>query len=168
MRNNKSPYIVSFVAAASNSGKTTLIEKIVTILKKRGLRVAVVKHAAGGFDLDKPGKDSWRFQQAGADSVVLVGPGRVALMKNASHDPVAEELAVLAGDVDLVIYEGFKKNEKNMIEVFRTGVSGDQPLCMRNPSFLALVSDRPFAVPIPRFDINDAMGVAEFIVQKME
>jgi len=168
MRNKKPPYIVSFVAAASNSGKTTLIEKIVVILKTRGLRVAVVKHAAGGFDLDKPGKDSWRFQEAGADSVILVGPGRVALMKNEAHDPDAGELALLAGDVDLVIYEGFKKNANNMIEVFRSGVSGNKPLCMDNPSFLALVSDRPFTVPIPRFDINDANGVAEFIVQKME
>ena len=168
MRNNKPPYIVSFVAAASNSGKTTLIEKIVAILKTRGLRVAVVKHASGGFDLDRPGKDSWRFQQAGADSVILVGLGKVALMKNASDDPSADELALLAGDVNLVIFEGFKKNAKNMIEVFRSGVSGDRPLSMDDPSFLALVSDRPFTVPIPRFDINDAEGVAGFIVQKME
>ncbi len=73
--------VVSFVAASSNSGKTTLIEKIVPILKARGLRVAVIKHASGGFDLDKPGKDSWRFQQAGADSVILVGPDRVALIE---------------------------------------------------------------------------------------
>lgn len=168
MRNHKPPYIISFVAAASNSGKTTLIEKIVVILKTRGLRVAVVKHASGGFDLDRPGKDSWRFQQAGADSVILVGPGKVALMKNAPDDPSADELARLAGDVDLVIFEGFKKNAKNMIEVFRSGVSGGQPLCVDNPSFLALVSDRPFTVSIPRFDINDAEGVAKLIVQKME
>jgi molybdopterin-guanine dinucleotide biosynthesis protein B len=160
--------IISFVAAASNSGKTTLIEKVVKILKARGLRVAVVKHASAGFDLDKPGKDSWRFQEAGADSVVLVGPERVALMKKVEDDPSSEELVLLAGDVDLVLFEGFKKGAKNRIEVFRSGVSGDKPLCMDDPSFLALVSDRSFNVPIPRFNINDANSVAEFIVQKME
>jgi len=168
MRNKRPREIVSFVAAASNSGKTTLIEKIMKILKARGLRIAVVKHASAGFDLDKPGKDSWRFQQAGADSVILVGPGKVALMKNADVDPSTEELELLAGDVDLVFYEGFKKNAKNRIEVFRSGVSGDRPLCMDDPSFLALASDQPFTVSIPWFDINDAEGVAKFIVQKME
>jgi molybdopterin-guanine dinucleotide biosynthesis protein B len=168
MGNKKPKLIVSFVAAASNSGKTTLIEKIVRILKVRGLRVAVVKHASAGFDLDKQGKDSWRFQQAGADSVVLVGPEKIALMKKVNVAPSPEELELLAGDVDLVLHEGFKKSAVNRIEVFRAGVSGNQPLCMDDPSFLALVSDRQFNVPIPQFDINDADSVAEFIVRKME
>jgi molybdopterin-guanine dinucleotide biosynthesis protein B len=168
MRKSGLKPFISFVAASSNSGKTTLIEKIVKILKDRGLRVAVVKHASAGFDLDKPGKDSWRFQQAGADSVILVGPEKVALLKNVDEDPSSEQLAMLAGNVDLVLLEGFKKSAKNRIEVFRSGVSGDKPLCTDDPSFLALVSDRPFTVPIPQFDLNDAAGVAEFIVQKME
>ena len=73
--------VVSFVAASSGSGKTTLIEKIVAILKARGLRVAVMKHASAGYDLDKQGKDSWRFQQAGADTVLLIGPTSMAVMK---------------------------------------------------------------------------------------
>ena len=137
--------VVSFVAASSNSGKTTLIEKIVPILKARGLRVAVIKHASGGFDLDKPGKDSWRFQQAGADSVILVGPDRVALMKKIEHVPSLQELEQLAGDVDIALYEGFKESAKNKIEVFRHGVSGEYPLSLNDPSYLALVSDRPFS-----------------------
>ena len=155
--------IVSFVARSSNSGKTTLIEKVVGILKARGLRVTVVKHASAGFELDKPGKDSWRFRQAGADAVVLVGPGCMALVKNISREPSPEELARVAGDADIVIQEGFKHSAMNRIEVFRTGISGDRPLCLDDPSFLALVSDRPFEVTIPRFDWNDAEGVAEFI-----
>jgi molybdopterin-guanine dinucleotide biosynthesis protein B len=158
----------SFVAAASNSGKTTLIEKIVAILKARGLRVAVVKHASECIDLDKPGKDSWRFQQAGADTVVLAGPGKLAIMKTVSHEPDQEELLQAAGEADIVIHEGFKKNAMNMIEVFRYGASGDRPLCMDDASsFLALVSDRPFPVSIPRFDLNDADGVAQFLLQKI-
>jgi molybdopterin-guanine dinucleotide biosynthesis protein B len=156
---------VSFVAAASNSGKTTLIEKVVKILKARGLCVAVIKHAKGGFDLDQPGKDSWRFQQAGADAVILVGPGRMALIKNTERDPSPEELEQLTPGADIVIYEGFKKSAKSKIEVFRSGISGERPLCMDDPSYVALVSDRPFDVSIPRFDLNDAEGVAAFLIK---
>ncbi len=155
--------IVSFVSAASNSGKTTLIEKLVKIMKARGLRVAVVKHASAGFELDKPGKDSWRFKQAGADTVVLAGQKQIAVMRKLDRDPTPEELERAAGDVDLVIYEGFKAAAKNTIEVFRSGVSGDRPLCIEDPSYLALVSDRPFPVSIPCFDLNDAEGVAAFV-----
>jgi molybdopterin-guanine dinucleotide biosynthesis protein B len=158
--------VISFVAATSNSGKTTLIEKVVRILKLRGLRVAVIKHASAGFDLDKPGKDSWRFQEAGADAVVLVGPDRMALMRKLEHEPSSRELTGLVSDADIVIQEGFKKEAKNKIEVFRNGVSGERPLCMDDASFLALVSDRPFDVKIPRFDLDDAEGVAGFIVGK--
>jgi len=158
--------VVSFVAASSNSGKTTLIEKIVPLLKARGLRVAVIKHASGGFDLDKPGKDSWRFQQAGADSVILAGPDRVALLKKIEHVPSLKELEQLAGDVDIALCEGFKESAKNKIEVFRHGVSGEYPLSLNDPSYIALVSDRPFSVTIPQFNINDAEGVVKFMMTR--
>ncbi len=158
--------VVSFIAAASNSGKTTLIEKLVAILRARGVRVAVVKHASAGFDLDKPGKDSWRFRQVGANPVVLVGPGAVALIKNVDYEPSMDELAQMAGDVDIMIHEGFKRNAENKIEVFRYGFSGSRPLSLDDPSFLALVSDRPFDVKIPRFDLNDAEGIADFLLKQ--
>ncbi len=158
--------VVSFVAATSNSGKTTLIEKIVTILKSRGVRVAVVTHASAGFDLDKPGKDSWRFQQVGANPVVLVGPGKIVMMKNIDHEPSLADLAQMVGNVDIVIHEGFKRNAENKIEVFRYGFSGSRPLSLDDASFLALVSDRPFDVRIPRFDLNDAEGIADFLLRK--
>ena len=158
-------HTVSFVAACSNSGKTTLIEKIVKILKARGLRVTVVKHASAGFELDKPGKDSWRFQQAGADSVVLVGPGKMAVIRKIDGIPSSEEIERAAGGADIVIQEGFKTDARNKIEVFRSGVSGDRPLCTEDHSYLALVSDKSFPVSIPRFELNDAEGVAVFIVK---
>lgn len=158
--------IISFVAASSNSGKTTLIEKVLIVLRRRGLRVAVIKHASTGFDLDKQGKDSWRFAQAGADSVILSGPGKMALLRKVEGELSVEDLWRLAGNVDVVLSEGFKKSVKNKIEVFRHGASADRPLCMDDSSFLALASDRRFNVSIPQFDINDAEGVAEFIVQK--
>jgi molybdopterin-guanine dinucleotide biosynthesis adapter protein len=158
---------VSFVAASSNSGKTTIIEKVVRILKERGLRVAVIKHASKGFELDRPGKDSWRFSEAGADTVVLVSPGRIALMRTIDEEPSIKDLQALLGNVDVVIREGFKHDAQNKIEVFRSGVSGDQPLCVKDRSIVALVSDRSFDVAIPRFDWNDAAAVADFISTKL-
>jgi molybdopterin-guanine dinucleotide biosynthesis protein B len=159
--------VISFVAASSNSGKTTLMEKVVRILKGRGLRVAVIKHTSEGFDIDKPGKDSWRYQQAGADAVILSGPGRVALIQKNEQESTPDELARLAGDVDIVITEGFKKNSKDKVEVFRQGISGEQPLSMNDDSYLALVSDKPFDVSIPCFDLNDAEGVADLLVRSI-
>jgi len=158
---------ISFVAASSNSGKTTLIEKIVPILKKRGLRVAVIKHASKGFSIDHSGKDSWRFREAGADAVMLVGPDEMALMKKMTREPGIAELEPMMRDIDIILREGFKKNEGARIEVFRSGVSGEQPLCMTDRSFLALVSDMPISVAIPRFDLNDAAAVADFIATKL-
>jgi molybdopterin-guanine dinucleotide biosynthesis protein B len=156
---------VSFIAASSNSGKTTLIEKVVRILKARGLRVAVIKHASKGFDLDRPGKDSWRFREAGADTVVLLGPDSVAVMKRPVTQPALEELAPFVDDADIVIREGFKLDGPNRIEVFRSGVSGRQPLCLNDPSIIALVSSVPFDAPVPRFDWDDAAAVADFIAK---
>jgi molybdopterin-guanine dinucleotide biosynthesis protein B len=158
---------ISFVAASSNSGKTTLIEKIVRILKGRGLRVAVIKHASKGFELDRPGKDSWRFREAGADAVVLVGPDSMVLMKKIDEQPAPGEVEALVQGFDIVIREGFKHDALNKIEVFRGGVSGEQPLCMTDRSFLALVSDLPVPVALPRFDWNDAVAIADFILTKL-
>lgn len=158
---------VSFVAASSNSGKTTLIEQVVRILKARGLRVAVVKHASKGFDLDRPGKDSWRFREAGADAVLLVGPEGVALQKRMQREPGSAEIESLVGDADIVIREGFKQDSGTKIEVFRTGVSGGQPLCMNDPSFLALVSDQRYDAGIPWHSLDDAAGVAELLAAKL-
>lgn len=158
--------VVSFIAASSNSGKTTLIEKIVRILKARGLRVAVIKHASKGFELDIPGKDSWRFQQAGADSVVLVGPGKMAVLQQTDHEPTEEELEHIV-NADVVIFEGFKKTGRNRIEVFRSGVSGERPLSMDDSAYLALVSDKHFDVRVPLFDLNDAEGVSEFLIKNI-
>jgi molybdopterin-guanine dinucleotide biosynthesis protein B len=160
-------HIFFFVAACSNSGKTTLIEKIVPILKKQGLRVAVIKHASAGFELDKPGKDSWGFQRAGAGTVVLVGPEQMAVMKEIDREPAPKELEQWTADADIIIHEGFKHQAPNRIEVFRYGVSGTRPLALDDPSFLALVSDRHYEVSIPFFDLNNAEGVAVFLLSKM-
>lgn len=155
---------ISFVAASSNSGKTTLIEKVVRILKSRGFRVAAIKHTSTGFDLDKPGKDSWRFQRAGADAVVLIGPDNFAVIKKVKITPDLPEIERVMEDIDIVIKEGFKKDTQNKIEVFRSSISGEQPLALHDPSYIALVTDLRYNTTIPQFDLNDAEGIASFIL----
>jgi molybdopterin-guanine dinucleotide biosynthesis adapter protein len=162
----KAALIISFVARSSGSGKTTLIEKVVPLLKDRGLRVAVIKHASKGFDLDTPGKDSWRFQKAGADAVLIAGPDRMALMKKLDAALSLSDYERMVSDADIIIEEGFKREGENRIEVFRSGVSGEQPISMTDDSFIALVSDRPYDVRMPRFGIDDAEGVADFMVEQ--
>jgi molybdopterin-guanine dinucleotide biosynthesis protein B len=86
-------------------------------------------------------------------------------MRKIEQEPTPDELVTLAGDAEIVIIEGFKENLKNRIEVFRQGVSGEHPLSLNDSSYLALVSDKRFDVSIPRFDLNDAEGVADLIVR---
>ena len=156
--------VFSFVATASNSGKTTLIEKIVPILKARGLRVAVIKHASEGFDLQQPEVDG--YLKSGADTVIIAGQQAVAVIKNINETPSMEEMQKNIGEMDITIYEGFKADAVNKIEIFRYGVSGVRPLSMDDPSYIALVTDTKYNVTIPQFELNDAVSVAEFIMEK--
>ena len=101
------PPMISIVGK-SGSGKTTLLEKLVAELKKREYKIGTIKHASEGFDIDKKGKDSWRHQQAGADTVVVASSGKIAMVKNESHDTL-DDLEKYFSDMHLVITEGFKK-----------------------------------------------------------
>jgi molybdopterin-guanine dinucleotide biosynthesis protein B len=105
-----------------NAGKTTLIEGLVAALKQRGVRVAVIKHTQGHFELDRPGSDSWRYVQAGSDVAVLVGTGQLVTIEACAEEPdLAEILARLPAGIDLVITEGFKRAPTPKIEVVRPG-----------------------------------------------
>jgi len=157
---------VSFVAAASNSGKTTLIEKLIPLLKVRGLTVGVLKHASKGFDPDRPGKDSWRFREAGADIVAVTGPAGTTVMRRGECEPASGDLGHILGACDVVLREGFKKAGGDRFEVFRSGISGTRPLCLDDPSFIALATDTKFDVSMPQFDLNDEKSIAAFIMEK--
>src|SRR4030042_5120456 len=109
--------IVSFVGK-SGSGKTTLIEAAVRELKKKGFRVAVVKHAHHGFEMDTPGKDSWRFAQAGSDIVAVSSPGRLAVIERIDGELYYDQvMSRLDGKVDIILVEGFKQICKVKVEV---------------------------------------------------
>jgi molybdopterin-guanine dinucleotide biosynthesis protein MobB len=156
---------VSFVAK-SGTGKTTLLEKVITELKGRGYRIGVIKHDAHRFDIDHPGKDSHRLTQAGADTMLISSPEKLALVKQHAEPPPIEELiATYFSDVDLILTEGFKKSGLPKIEVHRAERSPTL-LCrgeQHDPSLLAVASDEPLELDVPVLDLNNPVQVADFV-----
>jgi molybdopterin-guanine dinucleotide biosynthesis protein B len=117
--------IVSFVGK-SGTGKTTLIEAAIRELKKKGYRVAVIKHAHHGFEMDKPGKDTWRFAQAGSDMVLVSSPGKVAIIEQVKEELSYEEaLSRIYSNVDIILVEGFKQSSRVKVEVTGTERGND-------------------------------------------
>ncbi len=157
--------IVSIVGK-SDSGKTTLIEKIVPELVRRGYRVTTVKHDLHGFEIDREGKDSWRHKRAGAHGVIISSPRKVALIRDVDKDMSLEELRDSFGeDADLILSEGFKRDVQPKIEVFRKE-EHDELLCTKEDNLVAIVSNRPFDVGVPCLDIDDVKGIVDLIESK--
>jgi molybdopterin-guanine dinucleotide biosynthesis protein MobB len=159
---------VSFVSK-SGSGKTTLLEKVITLLKERGHRVGVMKHDSHSFDIDHPGKDSYRLTAAGADTMLITSPEKVALVKkHAAEPPLTELLERYFADVDIVVTEGFKRSALPKIEIHRRERSPEL-LCRgaeHDPTLIAVASDDALSLDVPLFDINDAEGIVAFIEKK--
>jgi molybdopterin-guanine dinucleotide biosynthesis adapter protein len=157
--------IVSIVGK-SESGKTTLIEKLIAELARRGIRVATIKHNRHGFEIDHEGKDSWRHKQAGAVATVVASPGRIAVIEDTPKDyDLAEIRDRYIRDVDIVLAEGFKINPHPKIEVFRMELRRDR-LCSLADNLIALTGDRRVTAEVPWYDWNDAAGLADLIVGK--
>jgi len=165
-----SPPIVSIVAQ-SGTGKTTLLEKLIAEMKRRGYKVAAIKHDVHRFDIDHAGKDSWRLTQAGADTMLITSPEKLALVKQYPHEfepDLAESVDLFCHDVDIVLTEGFKRSVMPKIEVYRRELS-DKLLCRdekHDPNLIAVASDTPLEIDVPLFDINDAKGICDFIVER--
>jgi molybdopterin-guanine dinucleotide biosynthesis protein MobB len=157
---------VSFVAK-SGTGKTTLLEKVIRELKERGFRVGVIKHDAHRFDIDHPGKDSHRLTAAGADTMLISSPEKLAVVrKHSASPPIGELIATYFSDVDIVLTEGFKKSDLPKIEVHRRERSSSL-LCRGDeydPTLLAVASDEPLHLDVPLLDLNNPGAVADFIV----
>lgn len=160
---------VSFVAK-SGTGKTTLLEKVIVELKRRGYRIGVIKHDAHHFDIDHPGKDSHRLTAAGADTMLISSPEKLAVVKQHAEAPPIEELiATYFGDVDMVLTEGFKKSAMPKIEVHRRERSATL-ICrgeQHDPTLLAVVSDEPLDLDVPVLDLNDPVQVADFVEKQI-
>lgn len=165
----KVPCVVSFVAK-SGTGKTTLLEKVIRELKGRGYRVGAIKHDAHRFDIDHPGKDSWRLTEAGADTMLISSPEKLAMVRKHDASPPIEELIDrYFGDVDIVLTEGFKKSGLPKIEVHRRDRSATL-LCRgeeRDPTLIAVASDEPLDLDVPVLDINDPVMVADFVENRL-
>lgn len=153
--------VVSIVGK-SKSGKTVLMERIIAELKRKGYKVAAVKHSRGGIEMDHPGKDSWRFAQAGSDAVLVSSPGRLAFIRSLDHDLAVEEILPIVGPgFDLVLVEGFKRSKTPKIEVHRKALGGD--LLFSPEELIAVVTDEPLDTNVVQFPWDDAVGVAHFI-----
>ncbi|AFM42667.1 molybdopterin guanine dinucleotide biosynthesis accessory protein MobB [Desulfosporosinus acidiphilus SJ4] len=153
--------VISIVGGGSNSGKTTLLEKLIREAKQRGWRVGTLKHDIHGFDLDQPGKDSWRHAQAGADIVAISSPRKIAVMESVSEDQPLEKVIDRIQGVDVIFTEGYKSGDKPKIEVFRSSVH--QKLFCRPEELLAIASDVSFDLGIPTFSLDDASGICDLI-----
>ena len=154
--------IVSIVGR-SGAGRTTLLEKLIPELRRRGYRVATVKHHAHpGFEVDQPGKDTWRHAQAGSEQVVIAAPDRVAAIRYVDHALTLDEItATIIRDVDIILTEGYRGANKPKIEVVRAA-RGREPLCSPE-ELLAIASDVELALGVPRFDLDDAAGLVDLI-----
>ncbi|HWQ41848.1 MAG TPA: molybdopterin-guanine dinucleotide biosynthesis protein B [Desulfosporosinus sp.] len=156
--------VISIVGGMANSGKTTLLEKIIREAKGRRWRVATLKHDVHGFEMDQPGKDTWRHAQAGADLVAISSPKRIAILESVAEDqPLDEVLARIQG-VDVIFTEGYKHGNKPKIEVYRSAVH--QELFSKPEELIAIVSDISFDNGIPCFGLDDARGICDLIAEK--
>jgi molybdopterin-guanine dinucleotide biosynthesis protein B len=154
--------VVSMVGK-SGVGKTTALEKVIAELKRRGYRVGTVKHDSHGFDVDKPGKDSWRHGRAGSDVVVISGPCKMALIRDLPREMLLDEIVPLMGELDLVITEGYKRGEKPKIEVTRKE-RGTDLLCQPD-ELVCVMTDYPVDMRVPQFALDDAGGVVDLLEQ---
>ena len=161
------PPVVSIVSK-KNSGKTTLLEKLIPELCRRGYQVGTIKHDVHGFDIDREGKDSWRHKQAGASTVVISSTRKIAMVKDVAEEYRLEDIvSQFFGDRDLVLTEGYKRGDMPKIEVFRSAAHRT-PLHTENTSnhLMAIVSDIPIDLGVPQFDVNDIPSIADFIEKR--
>lgn len=162
MSNGRSVPVVSFVGR-SGVGKTTALERVIRELKQRGFKVGTVKHDAHDFEMDRPGKDSWRHGQAGSDVVVISGPHKMALIRKLDQELPLDSILPLMGELDLVLTEGYKRGDRPKVEVSRREW-GTELLCEAG-ELVALMCDYQSNVPVPQFGLEDAAGVAELLVE---
>jgi molybdopterin-guanine dinucleotide biosynthesis protein B len=165
--------IISIVGQ-KNSGKTTLVEKIIGELKQRGYRVGAIKHDAHRFEIDHKGKDTWRMTKAGAETVVISSNEKMAMVKKIDKEDNVNEIAHwLLGDMDIIITEGYKRQNKPKIEITSTG-----KLICRNENNLIAIAYIPqngkkpdgleYITGMPYFNADDTKGVVNFIIEKIK
>lgn len=151
-------------AAFSGTGKTTLIEKLVRNLKAQGYRVAVIKHDAHKFEIDKEGKDSWRFSQAGADITLISSAAKTAIIEQ--RERTFEQNLSMIHDVDLILVEGYKQENIPKIGICRKATGKGLPHPVEQ--YIAVVTDDDTILSgnVPVFSLNDVQGICHFLKQQ--
>jgi molybdopterin-guanine dinucleotide biosynthesis protein B len=160
--NQEMAQIISIVGK-SGSGKTTLIEKIIRELKRRGYKVGTIKHVHHNFEIDKKGKDSWKHMEAGAETVAVVSNDKIAVFKQETLEDL-NSLETYFQGMDIVLTEGFKKDKKPKIEVFRSSVH-KEPLCLGDESLKAIVTDTKIETDLPVIGLDEIKTLADFITK---
>lgn len=159
------PPVIAFIGKP-DSGKTTLLEKLIPELRQRGYRIGTIKHHVHTFEMDKPGKDTWRHKQAGASTVALSSPTGLGIIRDVDGDLTIEELVGrYYGDIDLVLIEGYKRLGLPKIEVFRKALHAE-PLPDRDETWVAMVSDTSCPADLPCFGLDDVLGLADFLEER--
>ena len=151
------------IVGNSGSGKTTFIERLIPELKRRGLKVGTLKHDVHGFEMDKPGKDSWRHKQAGASTTIISSSQKIGIVMDVNHDHKPDELLPLFSDMDIVLAEGYKRTDRPKLEIFRAEIT-KEPLSKEDKSLLAIVSDTTVDLDVPRFSTKDIKNVTDFLL----
>jgi molybdopterin-guanine dinucleotide biosynthesis protein B len=152
------------VVGNSGSGKTTFLEKVIREMTHRGLKVGTIKHDVHGrFEMDKPGKDSWRHKHAGASTTVISSPHRIGMVMDVEYDHSLDELVLFFNGMDIILTEGYKKDHKPKLEIFRTEIT-QEPLCKDDENLLAFISDAPIDFGVLVFSAEDVKGVADLLI----
>jgi molybdopterin-guanine dinucleotide biosynthesis protein MobB len=152
-----------------NSGKTGLMERLVADISGRGIRVSTIKHAHHSFDVDQPGKDSYRHRAAGAQQVLLASANRWALMSElrGADEPALETLLAQLAPVDLVLIEGYKRDRHPKIEAHRRE-TGQPLIALDDPTVRAVASDTAPQLDRPVFDLDATREIADFILAQLD
>lgn len=153
----------------SNSGKTTLIERLIPLFRARGVRVSAIKNAHHGFDMDRPGKDSFRYREAGAGQVLIATGLRWALLTETAARPATlDELVSELAPCDLVIIEGFK-SEGNIARIeVRRRTNTEPPIFPHDPNVIAIAADHAVDTDLPVLDLNAPATIAQFIARRFD
>lgn len=155
------PDIITIIGK-SNSGKTTLIEQLISRLSQKGYKIGSVKHTHSRFEIDKEGKDSWRHKHAGAHATLIVSDSKVALVKDDDTSEL-EKIQAYLQEMDLILAEGFKSLNLPKIEVFREAGGYPDPIAAGDKNLMAFVTDTSIDPGAPVFKLNDYDAVADFI-----
>jgi molybdopterin-guanine dinucleotide biosynthesis adapter protein len=164
------PIPILSIIGKSGSGKTVLLEKIIPELKRRGYRVATIKHHFHpGFEIDIPGKDTWRHARAGSDQVIIAGPDRIASIRRLEHELSLDDIVetiIAPGNppVDIILTEGFKRAGKPALEVIR--LENGLELISGSDQLTAIATDTPVQVAVPQFGLDDTTQIVNFIEKR--